>query len=1119
MRDDIGPVSRARKLLEAERVEGRVEHPSDPVGALARAHIRAVRRVREALAVAELDERGQRGTTDRIDDLDRAVVGDRRQSLVVTTHDDLRDHVGIGRDRGDVAAAPHQDPTIGRPDVERTIAVEEHGGGDARSWHHERVVTRAVGPAEHVDLVVGSDHSPIGGDIGGAQERRGTIGSARGVRRTRARVHVPHAERVVRDIPEHRRAIARKCLVRDEQLAVDERNVGLADGLDAHRGEVERREQEPSVHRIRRRGEIARRTQRAARARRWRPGCAVDLPRRRAVLRRAAREHPAELRRAVVDPAAQRARALVARHPQDTVLGDPDDVGGMVGAARCPRDRTTRDERARRECPRAYLRCRVRARRARAAKGQERVCLRECDELGSGDLGAEHVQRVATREIEQREAAIWPQDEPAGDGGRGQVCREEPRCSPAQLRSRRIEAEHAGRGSDDDGAIGADRDRATENLLGKGELPRRRRAIELLHEQHVLAARHRVLGSAGRRPGRCGHADRSGRPRPIERERGLERGLRRRTELDLLDLGDRRQRVTGQRGAFDDDRTATVARDRDRIRRSDLPERHEVVIAHVEADADPAGQPVWSAGTVDRQEPVRAALGVRLARASCRRDAHGTVEMEREHRAIGAWDHQVAGRFVPRTGRSDRRARREDRARHGAHERARWQVPQIPRPVPVLEDRDVARRRRSEVTCRGRLDHLARWCGDDRGRPGAGCIGTLRRRTPVLCGASDQREREYSEIPTHAIHITSARLCAASPFQGAARVRYDERMRIWLLAMVVTAALGCEKHKQPRFDGPMPVTFGDCAAPGVAFVSGPRPLPFTPAEAQDAWTDVAATEPAARDTPPPPEVETGSNDESGGTGTAIALDEGKMGKKDSDRAEGQYRMARSNEDQALARAQAIEAARIAGTIDAKGLEQGGAFASLTGTGDISSGFDDSNIYGRLLGNEAGEMNGGVGYGRSGFGPGGGGTGWGTIGTGRYGTIGHGSGTGTGYGVGGGRGGMRGRTAAVPPASIGQPNAQGDLDKAIIRRYIKRNIQKITYCYEKQLLAKPGLAGTVSTQFFITPSGIVATASGSGVDPEVANCGADVIKGIEFPKPKGGGGVQVNYPFTFRPAGQ
>jgi hypothetical protein len=244
-----------------------------------------------------------------------------------------------------------------------------------------------------------------------------------------------------------------------------------------------------------------------------------------------------------------------------------------------------------------------------------------------------------------------------------------------------------------------------------------------------------------------------------------------------------------------------------------------------------------------------------------------------------------------------------------------------------------------------------------------------------------------------------------------------------------------------------------------------------------------------------------------------------MGKKDSDRAEGQYKMQKTQEDPQLARQQAIEQARNAGILGSTALVQGGAFASLTGTGDVSSGFDDSNIYGGLLGNEAGEMNGGFGFGRSGFGPGGGGTGWGTIGTGRYGTIGHGSGTGSGYGVGGGRGGMRGRSAAVPTVSIGQPNAQGDLDKAIIRRYIKRNIQKITYCYEKQLLAKPGLSGTVSTQFFITPNGNVASSSGSGVDPEVANCVADVIKGIEFPKPKGGGGVQVNYPFTFRPAGQ
>ena len=286
---------------------------------------------------------------------------------------------------------------------------------------------------------------------------------------------------------------------------------------------------------------------------------------------------------------------------------------------------------------------------------------------------------------------------------------------------------------------------------------------------------------------------------------------------------------------------------------------------------------------------------------------------------------------------------------------------------------------------------------------------------------------------------------------------------------------------------------------------------------EDVTTDTSST---TMDDPPPPEQEEedGDEEESGGTGQAMALEEGKMGKKESDRAEGQYKMAKTQDQEQLARQAAIDAARSAGVLGSTALQQGGAFASLTGTGDVSSGFDDVDIMGGLLGNEAGEMAGGFGFGRSGFGPGGGGTGWGTIGTGRYGTIGHGSGTGSGYGVGGGRGGMRGRAAAVPQVRIGQPNAVGDLDKAIIRRYIKRNIAKITYCYEKELLAKPGLAGTVSTQFFISPNGKVSSSRAAGVDGAVSSCVAGVIGAIEFPKPKGGGGVQVNYPFTFRPTG-
>jgi hypothetical protein len=193
------------------------------------------------------------------------------------------------------------------------------------------------------------------------------------------------------------------------------------------------------------------------------------------------------------------------------------------------------------------------------------------------------------------------------------------------------------------------------------------------------------------------------------------------------------------------------------------------------------------------------------------------------------------------------------------------------------------------------------------------------------------------------------------------------------------------------------------------------------------------------------------------------------------------------------------------------------YATMADGGDVIAGFSEQNIYGSLLGNEAGEMNGGFGFGRSGFGPGGTGQGWGTIGTGKYGTIGHGGGK-DGYGLPGV--GYHGPNNG-PSVAIGQPTTQvtgtatGDgLDKAIIRRYIKRNIQKIQYCYEKQLLADPKLAGTVTTKFVIAETGKVTKSEADGVHKETASCVARVIEGIEFPKPKGGP-VSVTYPFTFR----
>lgn len=163
---------------------------------------------------------------------------------------------------------------------------------------------------------------------------------------------------------------------------------------------------------------------------------------------------------------------------------------------------------------------------------------------------------------------------------------------------------------------------------------------------------------------------------------------------------------------------------------------------------------------------------------------------------------------------------------------------------------------------------------------------------------------------------------------------------------------------------------------------------------------------------------------------------------------------------------------------------GYAVASLTGTGDVDGALLDAS---GLSGNSIGSISGGTGTG--------------------YGGIGHGPGTGTG-------GPARG---PVPSVSIGDPAGQtAGLDKAIIRRFMKRSFQKIRYCYEKELLTTPSLAGKVVINFTIDANGNVSRATGAGM-PGVEGCVASVILGIQFPKPQGGGTVNVSYPFHFQTA--
>jgi len=95
---------------------------------------------------------------------------------------------------------------------------------------------------------------------------------------------------------------------------------------------------------------------------------------------------------------------------------------------------------------------------------------------------------------------------------------------------------------------------------------------------------------------------------------------------------------------------------------------------------------------------------------------------------------------------------------------------------------------------------------------------------------------------------------------------------------------------------------------------------------------------------------------------------------------------------------------------------------------------------------------------------------------------------------------------------------GSLDRSQIDAYIKRNLAKIRWCYEKELTKNSSLNGRIVINFIINGSGsvFVSTMLNSTMNNEnVERCVADQIKKIQFPAPRGGGIVIVNYPFVFK----
>lgn len=109
------------------------------------------------------------------------------------------------------------------------------------------------------------------------------------------------------------------------------------------------------------------------------------------------------------------------------------------------------------------------------------------------------------------------------------------------------------------------------------------------------------------------------------------------------------------------------------------------------------------------------------------------------------------------------------------------------------------------------------------------------------------------------------------------------------------------------------------------------------------------------------------------------------------------------------------------------------------------------------------------------------------------------------------------TAGIPAETV----VLGSMDPDVIRRILRENIPQFRYCYQKELEARPGssVSGQIRLLFSIGASGHVSRAGvdgNSALPSDVRNCVVRVLRGIQFPRPLGGGTVEVKQPFNFMP---
>jgi outer membrane biosynthesis protein TonB len=106
----------------------------------------------------------------------------------------------------------------------------------------------------------------------------------------------------------------------------------------------------------------------------------------------------------------------------------------------------------------------------------------------------------------------------------------------------------------------------------------------------------------------------------------------------------------------------------------------------------------------------------------------------------------------------------------------------------------------------------------------------------------------------------------------------------------------------------------------------------------------------------------------------------------------------------------------------------------------------------------------------------------------------------------------------PPEQPTTAQATVEVGPGSVEPPVRTRLGEVKRCYEVQLKAHPGLAGTLVVHWTIQPNGTVGKADvekDTTGSPALAGCLIHLIQSWRFPAPAGRDPVDVSFPFHFR----